>query len=137
MDAGVETQVVANLLRGIGGDPLRNLALGVVQVAKQHGTAAGIRAGLHAGRLAVAVDAVNTKRTTLYRSLATWRVGFLVFQRLVDKLARLVRTGHHAVTAADTGMLVDQNDTVCAFERGAGRADIHAGRLFAVLAHHR
>jgi hypothetical protein len=34
-------------------------------------------------------------------------------------------------------MAVHQHDAVSAFERGLGRADIHAGRMFAMLAHHR
>ena len=71
------------------------------------------------------------------RALAARHVGLLVVERLVHERARLVRAGHHAIAAADADVLVHQHDAVGALERGAGRADVDAGRLRAVLAHHR
>ncbi len=70
-------------------------------------------------------------------ALAARHVRLLVRDRLVDERARAVRAGHHAVAAADARVPVDQHDAVGALERRAGRADVDAGRLGAVLAHHR
>ena len=63
--------------------------------------------------------------------------GFWSVSGSCTKRARLVGAGHHAVAAADAAVAVDQHDAVGALERGAGRADVDAGRLGAVLAHHR
>ena len=92
-------------------------------------------AGLDAGGSQVAfVDAVDAESAGLHATLAAGGVGLLLGEGLVDEGARLVGTGHHAIAAADTGVFVYQDDAVGAAEGGAGRADIHAGRMFAVLA---
>ena len=70
-------------------------------------------------------------------ALAARHVRLLVGDGLVHEGARLVGAGHHAVAAADAGVAVDQHDAVGALERRAGRAHVDAGRLGAVLAHHR
>ncbi len=99
---------------------------------------AGLGAGLGAGGvLLTLVDAVHAQRAALDAALAARHVGLLFGQRFVHERARLVRAGHHAVAAADAGVAVDHHDAVGALERRAGRADVDARRLGAVLAHHR
>ncbi len=63
--------------------------------------------------------------------------GFLVFDRLVNEGARLVGASHDAIAATDANVLVHEDDAVRALERGAGRADVDAGGVGAMLAHHR
>ena len=88
-------------------------------------------------RLLALVDAVHAQRAALDAALAARHVGLLVDDLLVHERARLVWAGHHAVTAADAAVAVHQHDAVGALERRAGGADVDAGRLGAVLAHHR
>ena len=47
------------------------------------------------------------------------------------------RAGHHAVAAADAGVAIDQHDAVGALGWRRRSGNVHAGRLGAVLAHHR
>ena len=63
--------------------------------------------------------------------------GFWSVSSSCTKRARLVRAGHHAIAAADADVPVDQHDAVGALERSAGGADVDAGRMLAMLAHHR
>ncbi len=49
-------------------------------------------------------------------------------------VARLVRAGDRAIGAADAQVVVDRDDAVGALLRRGGRADVHAGRIVAVLA---
>ena len=83
---------------------------------------------LDAMRDAPGVDAACAQRAALDRAFAARRVRLLVLQRLMHEGPRLVRAGHHAVAAADADVAVHQHDAVRAFERSAGRADIHARR---------
>jgi hypothetical protein len=115
----------------------RNRAFRIIQIAEQHGHVTIGVAGLDAGRILVAVDTLNAERTGLDASLAARHFRILVGQRLMHEGTRLVRTGHHAVTTADADVPVDQDDAVGALHRSAGRADIDAGRIFAMLAEHR
>ena len=87
-------------------------------------------AGLDAGRQAAGIDARRAQRAALDRALAARRVRLLVVDRLVHERARLVGAGHHAVAAADADVPVDQHDAVGPLERGAGRADVDAGRAW-------
>ena len=137
MHAGIEPQVGPDLRAGIFGDALRNLALGIVEVAEDHGVVPGLGAGLDAGGLLVAIDAVHAQGAALDAALAARHVRILVGEFLVHERARLVRAGHDAIAAADADMPVDQHDAVGALERRAGGADVDAGRFGAVLAHHR
>ena len=54
--------------------------------------------------------------------------------RRFDLEARLVRTGDVAIGAADADVVVDGDDAVGALARRRRRADMHAGRIGAVLA---
>ncbi len=98
---------------------------------------AGALAGFDAGRCAALVDAVHAQRAAFDAALAARHLGLLVGERLVHEGACLVRAGHHAIAAADATVAVDQHDAVGALEGRAGRAHVDAGRLGAVLAHHR
>src|SRR5574340_800489 len=97
-DARVQAQVFADAGRGDLADALRDRAVRVVQVAEHDRL---LRAGLGAGRLLAAVDAVHAHRAALDAALAAWHLGLLRRERLVHEAARLVRAGHHAVAAAD------------------------------------
>src|SRR5579883_158945 len=119
------------------GDGLRDIAVRIVQVAEQHRAASFLGAGFDTGRQARAIQTVDAKRTAFDRALAARRPRLLIPQRLVNEGAGLVGTGHHAEATADADMLVDENDTVRALERGSRRTNVDAGRLVAMLAHHR
>src|SRR5690606_36332375 len=133
-NAGVEAQVFADAGRGDLADAPRDRAVRVVEVAEQD-RLFGARVG--AGRLLAAVDAMHAHRAALDAALAARHVGLLLGERLVHEAARLVRAGYDAVAAADAGVPVDQHDAVGALERRSGGADVDAGRVGAVLAHHR
>src|SRR5690606_1871867 len=133
-NAGVEAQVFADAGRGDLADAPRDRAVRVVEVAEQD-RLFGARVG--AGRLLAAVDAMHAHRAALDAALAARHVGLLLGERLVHEAARLVRAGYDAVAAADAGVPVDQHDAVGALERRSGGADVDAGRIGAVLAHHR
>ena len=53
------------------------------------------------------------------------------------EVARAVRAGRHAVAAADAPVVVDHDDAVRLRPGGAGRADLRARRVAALLARHR
>src|SRR5512140_1456220 len=135
--AGIELEIGPDLRAGVFGDALRNLAMRIVQVAEDHRIVSGLGAGLDAGWLLVAIDAVHAQRAALGAAIAAGHVGILVANSLKHDRTRLVGAGHHAIAAADADMPVDQHDTVGALERSAGGADVDAGRLFAMLAHYR
>ena len=99
---------------------------------------AAAHASTQAGSPSVSrVDAMNAEVARFDRALAPRRPGPRVLDPLVHEGARLERARHHAVAAADAGVLVHQHDAVRALERGAGGADVDAGRVRAVLAHQR
>src|SRR3990172_7892313 len=135
--AGIESQVGPDLRAGVFGDALRDFAFRIVQIAENHGVVSRPGAGIDAGGLLVAVDGVEAQRGGVDEALAAWHVRVLRGDLLEHDRARLVWAGHHAIAAADADVAVDQHDAVGAFERGAGGADVDAGRVLAMLAHHR
>ena len=80
---------------------------------------------------------VDAQIATLHAPLAARGLGQLLSDDLMDEGPRLVGAGHHAVAAADTGVPIHHDDAIGPLERGPGGADVHAGRVLAVLAHHR
>ena len=102
---------------------------GSLRSPKRHRAAAFVVARLDAGRDAAPRRCGDAQRAAFDRALAARRIRLLILQRLVHEGSRLVGAGHHAVAAADADVLVDEHDAVGALERGAGRADVHAGRV--------
>ncbi len=107
-------------------DGARHLGIGVVHIAEQPCVGrAGVDAGRAALRLrnALVVDAIDAQS-----ALGHHPAVFVVF-------ASAVGAGPGAVFTADALVAIDQHDAVfLAFVRRAGRANGHAGRLFAVQA---
>src|SRR5512141_138149 len=118
--AGIELVVGPELRAGVLGDALRDLALRIVQIAENHGVVPSPRAGLNAGGLLIAIDAVHAQRTALGAALAARHVRILPGDIVEHDRSRLVGAGHDAIAAADADVPVDQHDAVGALERGAG-----------------
>ena len=110
----------------------------VLQIAEDDRVVAGRGTGIGTGGgIRPVVAAADAQVAALHTTLAARDPGQLVVHHLMDEAARLVGAGHHAVAAADAGMPVHHHDAVGALERGPGRADVHTGRVLAVLAHQR
>ncbi len=108
-NTGIQPQVCAHLARRFGLHFYSNLAALIIEVTKYHGTIAAGIAGLHTGGDAIIIDTVDAECTALHGPLAPGRIGFLVVQVFMYERTRLVGAGHDTVTAADAGMLVDQD----------------------------
>ena len=135
IDAWVGAQVGADLCAGTFGQCFGDGADRVAQIAEADGVVALFAACLGAGRLVVAaVNTVDAEGAGLDAAFAARRDGFLLRQVFMDEGAAFVGAGQYAVAAADAAVAVYQDDAVGAFERGAGGADINAGRVVAVLA---
>ena len=99
-------------------DELANETLFIVAVAENARTN---RTNLHASGLQAFSDAVIAPSALVRYAL------FLV------EIPRAIRTGLHAVLAADAIGVIDEDNTVLGFVGRAGRAHLHASRMRAVI----
>ena len=121
---------------GLGHAP-SDLALGIVEVPNSSALRpVAAHASTQAGSRSRSIRWTHSVHD-FHAALAARHVRLLVDDRLVHERARLVRARHHAVAAADAAVPVHQHDAVGALERRTGGADVDAGRVGAVLAHHR
>ena len=147
--AGAELLVHPEVL--VARQQLRHVAVGVVEIAERERLrdarvdAGGRRLGIDARGLAgrePRVDAVDAERA-LGRDREAIRVvalrlvrgGLAVGEgRALGLVPGLVGTGDRAVRASDAQVVVDRDDAVGPLARRRRRADVHAGRVLAVLA---
>ena len=93
--------------------------------------------GLDAGGDLILVDTVDAQGAGFNRAFTAGCTQGLVSDAFVNKRTCLVRAGHHAITAADTDVFVDQCDAVFTLERRTCGANVDTGCGLAMLAHQR
>jgi len=108
----------------------------VVEITEEQGIVSLFLAGFHAGGNLARIHTMNTKIAPLHGAFASWAVRALICQGLMDKGAGLVGAGDHAVTTANAAVTIHQYDAILPLKGCTGGADINAGRVFTVLAHH-
>ncbi len=99
-----------------------NLARWIIQIAED--SALG-RAHAHARRLQLVLHAIRAEVALL------GRVGVRIDEKLI------VRAGDHARATADARHSIQVDDAVAPAEKRRGWADLHARRVFALIAQHR
>lgn len=100
-------------------DELADQTLFVIAVAEDTRTN---RANLHASRLQALSDAVIAP------------CAFVCYALLLIEITRAIRTGLHAVLAADAIGVIDEDHAILGLIGRAGRAHLHAGGVRAVIA---
>ena len=89
-----------------------NLTVRIIQITKGHGTAASI----HASRVFAIINPMDAHGAAFYCAHAARCVAALVSQFFMYESPGFVWTGHHAVAAADTNVLINQNNAIFTFE---------------------
>jgi len=89
-----------------------NLTVRIIQITKGHRTAAGI----HTSWIFATINPVDAHGAAFYCAYTTRYVAALVGQFFMYERPGFVGAGHHAVAAADTNMLINQDNAIFTFE---------------------